>query len=130
MPARVSDHLADTLYLGAEQHSAVFHFFPLEILDGDDVVLVWITGSAPNTRNSGGVPADFLEIHAGHWHRGPTRQQRSRIAANPQSNPNKASLAARGRWTTAVAAKVIAVDAAFTPPHGGLSDGRNGFRER
>ena len=115
MPVSVSNHLADTLYLGAEQHSAVFHFFPLEILYGDDVVLAWITGSAPNAWNSRAMPADFLEIHAGHWHRGHFRQERSRIAANLQSNPNKASLAARGRWTTTVAAKVIAVDACLRP---------------
>jgi len=117
MPVRVSDHLADTLYLGAEQPSAVFHFFPLEILDGGDVVLAWITGSAPNAWNSRAVPADFLEIHAGHWHRGHTRQERSRVAANPRSNPNKANLAARGRWTATatVAAKVIAVDACLRP---------------
>jgi hypothetical protein len=114
MPVRVSDHLADTLYLGAEQPSAVFHFFPLEILDGDDVVLAWNTGSAPNAWNSRALPADVLEIRAGYWNRGHTRQERGRIAANLKSNPNKASLAARVRWTTTVAAKVIAVDACLS----------------
>jgi hypothetical protein len=104
MPVRVSDHLADTLYLGVGPRSAFCHF-PLEILDGGDVVLASITGSAPNAWNSRAVPADVLEIHAGHWH----------IAANPQSNPNKASLAARDRWTATVAAKVIAVDACLRP---------------
>ena len=114
MPVHVSDYLADTLHLGTEQHSAdlllLFHFLSLAILDGDDVRPARITGSAPNAWNSWAVPADFPEIHAGHLHRGHTRQGRSRIAANPQSNPNKARLAARGRWTKAAATKVIAVD--------------------
>jgi hypothetical protein len=95
MPVGVSDYLAKTL-----------HFLPLEILDGDNVVLARTTGSAPNAWNSGAVPADFLEIYAGHWHRGHTWQERSRIAANPQSNPNKARLAARGRPIKTAAAKV------------------------
>jgi hypothetical protein len=95
MPVRVSNYLADTL-----------HFLPLEILAGDNIVLARITGSAPKAWNSRAVPAHFLEIYAGHWHRGHTRQERSRTAANPQSNPNKARLAARGRSTTTAAAKV------------------------
>ena len=95
MPVRVSDYLADTS-----------HFLPLEILDCDDVLLARIRGSAPNACNSRAVPADFLEIYARHWHRGHTRQERSRIAANPQSNPNKARLAARGRSIKTAAAKL------------------------
>jgi hypothetical protein len=95
MPVHVSDYLADTFHLGTEQHSAdlllPFHFLPLQILDGYDV-----TGSAPNAWNSGALLADSFEIPAGHWLIGHTRRERTRIAANSQSNPNKARLAARG----------------------------------
>ena len=113
MPVYVSDYVAD-LHFGTEQHSAdlliPFHFLPHEILASDDGLLARITRSAPNAWNSRAVPAEFLEIHAGYWHLGHTRQGRSRIAANPQANPNKARLAARGRRTTAVVAEVRAVD--------------------
>ena len=106
MPVRISDYLADTLHLGTEQHSAVFHLFPLEILGGDDAVLAWITGHVPNAWKSRAMPADFVAIRAGHWHRGDARQGRSRIAANPQSNPNRARPAASGRWTDTATAKM------------------------
>jgi hypothetical protein len=114
MPVHVSDYVAN-VHFGTEQHSVdlslPFHFLPLEILAGDDGLLARITRSAPNGWNSRAVPAEFLEIDAGYWHRRHTRQGRSRIVANPQANPNKARLAARGRWTTAVVAEVRAVDA-------------------
>jgi hypothetical protein len=114
MPVHVSDYVAN-LHFGTEQHSAdlllPFHFLPLEILAGDDGLVARITRSAPNGWKSRAVPAEFLEIDAGYWHRRHTRQGRSRIAANPQANPNKARLAARGRWTTPVLAEVRAVDA-------------------
>jgi hypothetical protein len=113
MPVHVSDFVAD-LHFGTEHHSAdlllPFHFLPLEILADDDGLPARTKGSAPNAWNYRAVPAEFPEIHAGYWHKRYTRQ-RSRIAANPQSNPNKASLAVRGRWTTVAVAEVTAVDA-------------------